>query len=117
MAAPDSTKKKGGKIHQGRACRTGRQGTASSCQPVSFPTRNTEICTYGPGEHGFDDTSTGQGNLNSVRKKMAQKGVIGEDQESGNTGTGTGGAQTASTGHLSGEEERWFKAENVDTLL
>ena len=57
----------------------------SSCQPLSFLTRNKKICTSGLVQRGSRDTSTGQAS-NSGRRKMALEDSGGKDQEWENSG-------------------------------
>ena len=52
---------------------------ASSCRAASFPTRNTEFYTSEPCHRDSDDTSTGQENLNGVRRKEGQMDGGGQD--------------------------------------
>ena len=52
---------------------------ASSCGAASFLTRNTEFYTSEPCHQDSTDTSTGQENLNGVRRKEGQMDDRGED--------------------------------------
>ena len=63
---------------------------ASTCWPVSFPTRNTEHNTTGLGRHGFYDTSRGKESRSAERLMSESEDGGGEDQGLENAGNGHG---------------------------
>ena len=76
---------------------------AYSCRAATFLIRNTVLYISELCQHNFDDTSRGQINQNSVRRRKKLKNGHGKDQ----------GLESIGSGHGNWEELGWQEQDNL----